>query len=334
LSKLLLAIVVWSAGTISTAWAQAGVIAQAGSLPPVQVDEARAAIFMSAPDKQAEAWSSKATVRQIAEERLTLKQWDATRGGMTFTPEEQIYIDYQQAVNRLKAGLDVAERRRLAEIYATPELLKARAKEIYLANPVAYETPERVSATVIVIDTTKRNWKDAQAHVAKIQLALRAKGADFVAVARRYTDDPLASAGKRDVTVTVADAQVDIPVRNQLFTFMKPGEISKPIATTVGLMIMKLNEKFAKTPRPFDEVEAQIVAKLMDEQSKAARRAVMASLALPAITYSPEYAPETPGLDHSALVLKVVEQAARDGKSPEETNRLIMQAIEDAKARP
>ncbi len=314
--------------------AQQTPIARVSDQLGVSSDEARAAIFMNSPSKAAEAWANKTLVRQIADERLTLKQWDATHAGLTFTSEEQAYVDYQQAVSRLNAGLDVAERRRLGEIDAKPAVIKARAKEIYLDNPSAYESPERVNTTVIVIDTTKRDWKDAQAHIAKIHFALRAKGADFVAIAKRHTDDQLAREGKRDVTVTVADAQVDIPVRNQLFTFMKPGEISKPISTTVGLMIMKLNEKIPKVPRPFEEVESQIVAKLLDEQVKAARRAVMASLALPPITYAPEYARETPGPDHSAMVLKIVEQAARDGKSQEETNRLVKQAIEGTTAKP
>ena len=308
--------------------AEPGFIARADALPPVLTSEVNAALFTNATSKQAEVWGNKSIVRQVADERLTLRQWDATLGGLTFTPEEKAYVEYQQAVNRLKAGLDIAERRRLAEIESKPDTLKARAKEIYLDNPNAYETPERVSTTVIVIDTTKRDWKDAQAHVAKIQLALRAKHADFVAIAKRYTDDAFAREGKRDVTVTVADAQVDLPVRNQLFSYMKPGEISKPIATTVGLMIMKLNEKLPKAPRPFEEVESQIVAKMLDEQGKAARRAVMASLALPVVTYAPEYAPETPGPDYSAMILKIVDQAARDGKSQDEINRLVKQAIE------
>lgn len=317
-----------------TSAAEPSVIARADALPPVVSAEVSAALFMNAASKQAEVWSNKSIVRQVADERLTLRRWDATLGGLTFTPEEKAYVEYQQAVNRLKAGLDVAERRRLAELESKPEVAKARAKEIYLDNPNAFDTPERVTTTVIVIDTTKRDWKDAQAHVAKIQQALRKKNADFVAIAKRYTDDALAREGKRDVTVTVADTQVDIAVRNQLFSFMKVGEISKPIATQVGLMIMKLNEKLPKAPRPFEEVESQIVAKMLDDQGKAARRAVMASLALPAVTYAPEYSPETPGPDHSAMILKIVDQAAREGKSQDEINRLVKQAIEGATPKP
>lgn len=307
-------------------------IAKAENLPDATAAEVNAVLYMAAPAKQQEAWESKATIRQIVEERFTLKQWDATHAGLTFTAEEQAYIDYLQAVNRLKAGLDVAERRRMAEIESNSTLLRTRAKEIFLDNPRAYDNPEQANVSVIVINTTKRDWRATQAHIAAIKKALSAKKADFAAVAKRFTDDVLTQQGKQDVTLWVTEAQAERPMRNKLFVTMNPGDVTDPMPTTAGLVIVKLNERQGKTPRTFEEVEQQIVTQLLDEQSKAARRTLMAALALPTITYAPEWAPEKAGgPDFSAIVLKIVEQGAREGKSQEEINRLVKQAIDAAK---
>lgn len=306
-------------------------LAVASPLPPAVTSEINAVMYMATAAKRAEAWANKGTIRQIVEERFTIKQWDATNGALSFSAEEKAYVDYQQAVNRLKAGLDIAERRRLAQIEGDPTILRTRAREIYLDNPRAYDNPEQANVSLIVIDMTKRDWRATQAHIATIKKALTAKNVDFSAVARRLTDDVLSQQGKRDVTLWVTEQQAERPVRNKLFVTMKPGEISEPLTSTAGLVILKLNERKPKTARPFEEVEQQIVAQLLDEQGKTARRTVMASLTLPPITYSSELAPEqSGGPDYSTAVLQIIEQGVRDGKSQEEISRLVKQAIEAA----
>ena len=71
---------------------------------------------------------------------------------------------------------------------------------------------------------------------------------------------------------------------------MKPGEISTPIETTLGFHIIALDEIIPQSPKPFEEVEAQIKERLFQERSEEVFQHWLADLKQKAfieIKYSP-----------------------------------------------
>jgi len=80
-----------------------------------------------------------------------------------------------------------------------------------------------------------------------------------------------------------------IPLAEALLT-MKPGEISAPIETILGFHIIALDETIPQAPKPLEDVEEQIKAKLFEKRSEQVFQNWLADLKKKAfieIRYSP-----------------------------------------------
>ncbi|MEO8011260.1 MAG: peptidylprolyl isomerase [Dokdonella sp.] len=133
------------------------------------------------------------------------------------------------------------------------------ARERYDANPSAFDMPEYVSAYHILIDTEKRT--DAEAAELIEELRQRAQKEDFIQLVKEYSDDPSKSFNDG----LIADAATDkmaAEFAEAAANLQKPGEISPVVKTQFGYHILKLDSRKAATPRSWDEVKDQAVARL------------------------------------------------------------------------
>ena len=81
-------------------------------------------------------------------------------------------------------------------------------------------------------------------------------GKDFAALAQKYSDDQLTAKDGGDLgTFKKGEMQSDI---EKTLATMKPGEISELVKTPAGIHIIKLEKRFVKSSKTFDEVKGEI----------------------------------------------------------------------------
>ena len=165
----------------------------------------------------------------------------------------------------------------------------ADAKAYYDKNKSTYEQPESREVRHILVKTK------AQAQKLHDQIE---NGADFAALAKKYTQDTASKAagGK----FTAFKGRTVQPFDDFVFS-AKTGELSDPIKTEFGWhLIETLGPIKPATTRPLDEVKAEIRTKLLPPKKNAAIQAWVASLPKKyedQISYAPGYAPAAASTD-------------------------------------
>jgi len=132
----------------------------------------------------------------------------------------------------------------------------------YQQNVTRYVEPEKRRARHILI--TVAAPKDAVAEAAALKQAqsvlaeARAPGADFSALARKYSQDPGSARQGGDLGFALRGAYVQA-FADRLFT-MKIGEVSEPVKTQFGFHIIRLDEVQAEHARTLSDDRARIEA--------------------------------------------------------------------------
>lgn len=139
--------------------------------------------------------------------------------------------------------------------------------EFYQKNPDKFQEPEAVHTAHILIrlpekadDATKKKARD---DVEKVSRELKKKGADFAALAKKYSQDSSAVNGG-DLGF-VAKGQT-VPAFEQAAFALQPGQISAVIETPFGFHIIKAMERRPGRTVPLEEVKAQVGQFLTQEQ--------------------------------------------------------------------
>jgi len=161
---------------------------------------------------------------------------------------------------RLKQAEDAV----LADVYAEKVRdkqkdvnLDARARELYLADPEQFRTPETLSIEHILVNLNGRTREQARERAQ--DLYQRAKGGeDFMMLAGRYSDDPLKTrnGGRYDA----APIESYDPRWRTAINQLKKGELSAPIESDDGFHIFRLVERKPPQVPKFEEVKEKIVA--------------------------------------------------------------------------
>ena len=165
----------------------------------------------------------------------------------------------------------------------------ADVKAYYDRNKSTYEQPESREVRHILVKTK------AQAQKLHDQIE---NGADFGALAKKYTQDTASKAagGK----FTAFKGRTVQPFDDFVFS-AKTGELSDPIKTEFGWhLIETLGPIKPGTTRPLDEVKAEIQTKLLQTKKNAAIQAWVAGLPKKyedQISYAPGYAPAASATD-------------------------------------
>ena len=184
-------------------------------------------------------------------------------------PLQQIY---PMLLERLVDGALVTEAGRKEHLEQNPEL-QARLKryedrliqEAYLSRAIKdAETEDRLKARYQVFAKEKAGQEEVHArHIlvkteaeAKSVIAELDKGADFAALAQKYSSDPSAGSGgdlgyfgHDDMVKDFADAAFALPAGKYTTT---------PVKTEFGWHVIKVEDHRVKTPPSFDEVRQEV----------------------------------------------------------------------------
>lgn len=134
-------------------------------------------------------------------------------------------------------------------------------REYYRRNQEMFSTPELIAASHIVKHAKEDDAED-QAQLAEVRASILA-GEDFVAAAKRFSDCPENSGDLGSFPRGVMVDEFDE------VAFAAPvGEVTAPFRTQFGWHIVLVRERKPEGVRTFDEVSAQIHARLLNEKQE------------------------------------------------------------------
>jgi peptidyl-prolyl cis-trans isomerase C len=129
------------------------------------------------------------------------------------------------------------------------EVVEAIASTNYKANPKRFDLPEEMGASHILI---KSDTPDAKAKAEAILAELKA-GADFAALAKKYSQDNNADKGG-DLGYFAA-GQMVAPFDAAVQKMKTPGELSEVVQTQFGYHIIKFEGRRPAGVRSFEQVK-------------------------------------------------------------------------------
>jgi len=154
-------------------------------------------------------------------------------------------------------------------------VFERRARELYDVDKRKYSSPETVMITALFFSAAKDGAEGAERR-AQATLAKIKSGADIGDLAATLSDDPT-TREIRGRKGPLAQTDLDVSLARRVFALKNKGDVSDVIATREGDWIVRLDDRQASVPRPFDEVKGAILSDLKQQQIEAARAAVFAS---------------------------------------------------------
>lgn len=209
------------------------------------------------------------TVRRIASNlyirRILARQ--AEQQGLDKTISRELALIRERALS--EAVLVQAENQEI-----DPKAVERLAEAEYKGNPKRFEKPEEVRIRHILIEGKK---PDARKLAETILEKAKAPGADFAELAKQHSDDPGSKDKGGDLGFTIRGRMVK-PVDDAAFGLGKPGDISDIVESKFGFHIIRLEERRAAVPVPFEDVKAELFAQATKRILAERRNAVVAPI--------------------------------------------------------
>ncbi len=136
------------------------------------------------------------------------------------------------------------------------------AKKEYGANKEKYMEPEKVAVEHIMIDNRKHGEEAALKLADDIKQQL-SKGADFIKLAEKYSEDPSFKTNHGKLEAFPKGGM--IPEFDSVAFALKMGEVSDVIKTAYGAHIIRKYEHKKPEPKAYASVKDEIVAKIKKE---------------------------------------------------------------------
>jgi peptidyl-prolyl cis-trans isomerase D len=160
-----------------------------------------------------------------------------------FESPESVSLDYVEA--------------KLAGLSSDANVEEARLRALYEENPDRFRTAEQRQARHILV-ATDADTDAAKAEKLALELRERiAKGEDFAALARQYSDDPGSASSGGDLGW--AGRGTYVPAFEEALFALDAGAITQPVKTEFGYHVIQLVAVRPGTQKPFDEVRAELL---------------------------------------------------------------------------
>jgi peptidyl-prolyl cis-trans isomerase SurA len=154
------------------------------------------------------------------------------------------------------------------EVRSKIQIGEKDAQDYYAAHPEAFQVDEAFHVRQVFFTLTRQATEDERKRVvstAEKVLAEARGGADFAALAKKYSQDPSAKEGGDLGYLKKGDILPEI--ENSLVS-LKPGDVSGLIRTPVGIHIMKLEEYRQGKRQTFESVKTEIEDRLYKKKSE------------------------------------------------------------------
>lgn len=149
-------------------------------------------------------------------------------------------------------------RQALAALLAADPVSQPSEEElraVYEAEVASHELPARVLLSQILVEDRS---------TAEEVAAELAAGADFAAMARRYSVDPSAPYGGSQGALSRADLPEEFA---EIIFALEPGQVSDIVEAEYGFHIFLVTERLPERTVPFEEAAEELRARLWDERA-------------------------------------------------------------------
>ena len=151
-----------------------------------------------------------------------------------------------------------------SKVTVTPQEIES----YYNSNVQQFQSPEQVRASHILLKTDGKDEAAVRTQAEDILKQAKAPGADFAALAKKYSEDDGSKVNGGDLDYFTKGRMV--PEFEQAAFSMQPGQISDLVKSQFGFHIIKVVDKKAAATRSLDEVRSQIqetlTAQRVDQQ--------------------------------------------------------------------
>jgi parvulin-like peptidyl-prolyl isomerase len=202
---------------------------------------------------QLEALKQKPKFKEKLEEMYLTKAIAAEVKKTPLSAEEQAELDEMQKMFYFKVKIKQLSEQNL------PDFAPLAAAQ-YKANKEKYVEPEQVAVEHILLDT-RQKYKDKEAlKLAKNLIAQLKKGADFGALALKYSNDPSVKQNKGQLGF-FSKGKMLKEFEDAAYQ-LKLQELSEPVQTQYGYHILRKYGQKASAIKDFAAVKDEIIAKL------------------------------------------------------------------------
>lgn len=175
--------------------------------------------------------------------------------------------------NAHTADFKIPEKRKVKYLLVDVEALRAKinvppadVERSYNENIEQYTTPEQVRASHILLKTDGKDDAAVKARAEDVLKQAKAPGADFAALAKKYSEDDSNAKNGGDLDFFGKGRMV--PEFDRVAFSMEPGQISDLVKTEYGYHIIKLTDKKPGGTKKLDEVRQQIVDQLAFDRAQ------------------------------------------------------------------
>ena len=171
------------------------------------------------------------------------------------------------------ADFKIPEKRKVKYLLIDVDALRAKVnvppadvERAYNESIEQYTTPEQVRASHILLKTEGKDDAAVKAKAEDVLKQAKAPGADFAALAKKYSEDDSNAKNGGDLDFFGKGRMV--PEFDRVAFSMEPGQISDLVKTEYGYHIIKLTDKKAGGTKKLDEVRQQIVDQLAFDRAQ------------------------------------------------------------------
>lgn len=186
--------------------------------------------------------------------------------------------DVQSAIEQ--ARRDIIARSYLASVNAPPADYPSDAEiqSAYERNRAAFTVPRalRVAQIYVAVAPDADAATVDKARKQAADLANRARGGDFAALAKANSQDAASAANGGDLGF-VPETML-LPAVRQAADALKAGQVSAPICTATGFHVVKLIDTRPAAPRPLADVKERLRAMLRAQRTQQNAQAYLAKL--------------------------------------------------------
>ncbi|HEY3157441.1 MAG TPA: peptidyl-prolyl cis-trans isomerase [Vicinamibacterales bacterium] len=134
----------------------------------------------------------------------------------------------------------------------------------YNANIQQFQTPEQVRASHILLKTEGKDEAAVRKQAEDVLKQAKAPGADFAALAKKYSEDDGSKANGGDLDYFSKGRMV--PEFEQAAFTLQPGQISDLVKSQFGFHVIKVVDKKPAATRTLDEMRPQILQTLQAQR--------------------------------------------------------------------
>src|SRR5262249_25503696 len=179
----------------------------------------------------------------------------------------------QAYFNAHTADFKVPEKRKVKYLLIDVEALRAKVnvppadvERAYNDNIEQYTTPEQVRASHILFKTEGKDDAVVKAKAEDVLKQAKAPGADFAALAKKYSEDEGNAKNGGDLDFFGKGRMV--PEFDRVAFSMEPGQTSDLVKTEYGYHIIKLTDKKPGGTKKLDEVRQQLIDQLAYDRAQ------------------------------------------------------------------